>query len=428
MAAPHDICIRGAGIVGRSLALLLARERLRVALVAPPSHPDARADVRAYALSPAARALLQSLRCWPPEPAATPVLAMEVQADQHGAVHFSAAEQGVPALNWIVDVPTLERQLAEAVGYHSGIDTVVAPVPAPLTVVCEGRASATRAELGVDFDTTRYPQHALATRLDCERPHGQVARQWFTPEGDILAFLPLGGPQGRQVAVVWSVRSEAAPALAALDDAALAARLAALSGGALGALQVQGARAAWPLIKACRGGVFVLCTSLRAMKRIHELIEDKLSAYDPDRPLLMQGQATRSELLERHRAAGNAVLVASQSFWEGVDVRGDALQLVIIDKLPFAPPDDPVLSARIEHMKREGRNAFMDYQLPHAVISMKQGAGRLIRDELDHGVLMVCDPRLIDKHYGKTIWRSLPPMRRTRSEEVVVGFLESLGG
>jgi ATP-dependent DNA helicase DinG len=188
------------------------------------------------------------------------------------------------------------------------------------------------------------------------------------------------------------------------------------------------ARAAWPLIKACRGGVFVLCTSLRAMKRIHELIEDKLSAYDPDRPLLMQGQATRSELLDRHRAAGNAVLVASQSFWEGVDVRGDALQLVIIDKLPFAPPDDPVLSARIEHLKKQGRNAFSEYQLPHAVISMKQGAGRLIRDERDHGVLMVCDPRLVEKHYGKVIWRSLPPMRRTRSADVAVQFLESLAG
>lgn len=188
------------------------------------------------------------------------------------------------------------------------------------------------------------------------------------------------------------------------------------------------ARAAWPLIKACRGGVFVLCTSLRAMKRIHELIEDKLSAFDPERPLLIQGQATRSELLDRHRAAGNAVLVASQSFWEGVDVRGDALQLVIIDKLPFAPPDDPVLSARIEHMKRQGRNAFSEYQLPHAVISMKQGAGRLIRDERDHGVLMVCDPRLVDKPYGKVIWRSLPPMRRTRSADVAVQFLESLGG
>ncbi|MGC4404462.1 ATP-dependent DNA helicase [Methyloversatilis sp. MC4-4] len=188
------------------------------------------------------------------------------------------------------------------------------------------------------------------------------------------------------------------------------------------------ARAAWPLIKACRGGVFVLCTSLRAMKRIHELIEDKLSAWDPERPLLMQGQATRSELLDRHRAAGNAVLVASQSFWEGVDVRGDALQLVIIDKLPFAPPDDPVLSARIEHLKRQGRNAFSEYQLPHAVISMKQGAGRLIRDESDHGVLMVCDPRLVEKHYGKVIWRSLPPMRRTRSADVAVQFLESLAG
>lgn len=188
------------------------------------------------------------------------------------------------------------------------------------------------------------------------------------------------------------------------------------------------ARAAWPLIKACRGGVFVLCTSLRAMKRIHELIEDKLSAWDPERPLLLQGQATRSELLDRHRAAGNAVLVASQSFWEGVDVRGDALQLVIIDKLPFAPPDDPVLSARIEHLKRQGRNAFSEYQLPHAVISMKQGAGRLIRDERDHGVLMVCDPRLVEKHYGKVIWRSLPPMRRTRSADVAIQFLESLAG
>ncbi len=188
------------------------------------------------------------------------------------------------------------------------------------------------------------------------------------------------------------------------------------------------AKAAWPLIRACRGGVFVLCTSLRAMKRIHELIEDRLSAYDPERPLLIQGQATRSELLDRHRAAGNAVLVASQSFWEGVDVRGDALQLVIIDKLPFAPPDDPVLSARIEHLKKQGRNAFSEYQLPHAVISMKQGAGRLIRDERDHGVLMVCDPRLVDKPYGKVIWRSLPPMRRTRSADVAVQFLETLGG
>jgi len=111
----------------------------------------------------------------------------------------------VPALNWIVDVPALEHRLAEAVGYQGGIDTVAEPVAASLTVVCEGRASRTRAELGVEFDTTRYPQHAIATRLDCERPHGQVARQWFTAEGDIVAFLPLDGADGRQVAVVWSV-------------------------------------------------------------------------------------------------------------------------------------------------------------------------------------------------------------------------------
>ena len=251
MAAPVDICIRGAGIVGRTLALLLARERLRVALVAPP--PDAttgHGDVRAYALSPAARTLLESLRCWPPERAATAVLAMRVQGDQHGAVQFSATAQRVPALNWIVDVPTLERQLADAVGFQSAIDTVSAPVAAPLTVVCEGRASVTRAELGIDFDTMRYPQHAIATRLDCERPHMQTARQWFTADGDVLAFLPLDGAQGRQVAVVWSVRAERVPALLALDDAAFAARLHELSGGALGALSLIAPRASWPLVLA----------------------------------------------------------------------------------------------------------------------------------------------------------------------------------
>jgi ATP-dependent DNA helicase DinG len=114
--------------------------------------------------------------------------------------------------------------------------------------------------------------------------------------------------------------------------------------------------------------------------------------------------------------------VASQSFWEGVDVRGEALSLVVIDKLPFAPPDDPVLSARIEHMKKEGRNPFFEYQLPRAVISMKQGAGRLIRDETDRGVLMICDPRMVEKPYGKRVWRSLPPMRRTREIADVQAF------
>ena len=116
-----------------------------------------------------------------------------------------------------------------------------------------------------------------------------------------------------------------------------------------------------------------------------------------DYPLLVQGEGSRTELLERFRKLGNAVLLGSQSFWEGVDVRGEALSLVVIDKLPFAPPDDPVLAARIEKMNAEGRNAFMEYQLPQAVITLKQGAGRLIRDETDRGVLMICDPRLISQ-------------------------------
>ncbi|MBX9811873.1 MAG: ATP-dependent DNA helicase, partial [Burkholderiales bacterium] len=118
----------------------------------------------------------------------------------------------------------------------------------------------------------------------------------------------------------------------------------------------------------------------------------------------------------------NAVLVGSQSFWEGVDVRGEALSLVVIDKLPFAPPDDPVLAARIDKMNREGRNAFIEYQLPQAVITLKQGAGRLIRDETDRGVLMICDPRLVTRAYGKKIVQSLPPMKRTRELDEVIAF------
>jgi ubiquinone biosynthesis UbiH/UbiF/VisC/COQ6 family hydroxylase len=156
----------------------------------------------------------------------------------------------VPALNWIVDVPALERLLTHAVGFQGDIEVVAAPVAAPLTVVCEGRASATRAALGVEFDITRYPQQAIATRLDCERPHDQVARQWFTPEGDVLAFLPLDGATGRQVAVVWSAGNERVPGLLALDDDAFAARLDEWTGGVLGTLRLCAPRAHWPLVRA----------------------------------------------------------------------------------------------------------------------------------------------------------------------------------
>ncbi len=186
-------------------------------------------------------------------------------------------------------------------------------------------------------------------------------------------------------------------------------------------------KAAFPVVQASGGRAFFLCTSLRAMRRTRDLLAEQLERAGLEFPLLMQGEGGKNELLDRFRRLGNAILVGSQSFWEGVDVRGEALSLVVIDKLPFAPPDDPVLSARIERMKEDGRNAFMEYQLPRAVINVKQGAGRLIRDETDRGVLMICDPRLITKPYGKRVWRSLPPMKRTRELGEVLAFFGDAG-
>ena len=177
-----------------------------------------------------------------------------------------------------------------------------------------------------------------------------------------------------------------------------------------------------PVLGASSGRAFLLFTSLRAMRDAHAQLQDGFARMGYNFPLLLQGEGSRSELLERFRRLGNAVLVASQSFWEGVDVRGEALSLVMIDRLPFAPPDDPVLAARIDRINAEGRNAFMAYQLPQAVITLKQGAGRLIRDETDRGVLMICDTRLVERPYGRRIWQSLPPMQRTREFEDVVAF------
>ena len=185
--------------------------------------------------------------------------------------------------------------------------------------------------------------------------------------------------------------------------------------------------AAVPVIEASGGGAFVLFTSLRAMREGYALLQDAGSRRKWSFPLLMQGEGSRTELLERFRKLGNAVLIGSQSFWEGVDVKGEALSLVVIDKLPFSAPDDPVLAARIDKINQEGRNAFLEYQLPEAVITLKQGAGRLIRDETDRGVLMICDPRLYSKSYGRRILQSLPPMRRTRIEADAVAFFHVSG-
>ena len=176
--------------------------------------------------------------------------------------------------------------------------------------------------------------------------------------------------------------------------------------------------AALPVIEASGGRAFLLFTTLRALRRAHERLRGLLSY-----PLLVQGTGSRSELLARFRSLGNAVLLGSQSFWEGVDVRGEALSVVVIDKLPFAPPDDPVLAARIEAIRAREGNPFTELQLPQAVLQLKQGAGRLIRDETDRGVLMLCDPRLVSKAYGRQLLRSLPPMKPTRSLAEVAQFL-----
>jgi len=179
--------------------------------------------------------------------------------------------------------------------------------------------------------------------------------------------------------------------------------------------------AARPVIEASGGRAFMLFTSHRALGQAAELLR---GAWEY--PLLVQGEMPRRRLLETFRKLGNAVLLGTSSFWEGVDVKGPALSVVVIDKLPFASPGDPVLKARLELMQNEGRNPFMEYQLPQAVIALKQGVGRLIRDTTDQGVMMICDPRLSSKPYGRVFRSSLPPMRPTRDLTEVQRFLRAI--
>jgi 2-polyprenyl-6-methoxyphenol hydroxylase-like FAD-dependent oxidoreductase len=241
---PFDVCIRGDGIVGRTLALLLARDRLRVGLVrGPRAAAGADSDVRAYALNAASRELLERVRAWPDETQATAVVRMEVHGDAGGELFFRAEDQGTPALAWIVDVGALLARLEEALGYQPQVQWLDQPQPAALTVVTEGRASTTRAEYGVAFEVTPYPHHAIAARLACERPHEGVARQWFAG-GEILALLPLGG---QQVALVWSAQESHSAALLSLDAAQFAQRVEEACHNALGKLTLASELAAWPL-------------------------------------------------------------------------------------------------------------------------------------------------------------------------------------
>lgn len=178
--------------------------------------------------------------------------------------------------------------------------------------------------------------------------------------------------------------------------------------------------AALPLIEAAGGGAFLLFTSHRALRHAAALLERRLPE---ELPLLIQGSAPREQLLRQFRARHNAVLLGSASFWEGVDVQGSALRLVVIDRLPFAPPEDPVVKARSAYLRGQGLSPFKDYQLPEAVLALKQGAGRLIRSERDQGVVMVCDPRLSRRSYGRAFLQSLPPMRRTQERALACAKL-----
>ncbi|HXY96455.1 MAG TPA: ATP-dependent DNA helicase [Steroidobacteraceae bacterium] len=179
---------------------------------------------------------------------------------------------------------------------------------------------------------------------------------------------------------------------------------------------------ALPLIEAAGGGAFVLFTSHRALAQGAALLRQRWNGAAPQR-LFVQGEAPRERLLQEFRHDGNAVLLGTASFWEGVDVKGEALRLVVIEKLPFASPEDPLVRARIEHLNASGSNAFREYQLPEAALALKQGAGRLIRSEDDYGAVVICDPRMLARSYGRVFLAALPPMTVTQDADEVRRFL-----
>jgi 2-polyprenyl-6-methoxyphenol hydroxylase-like FAD-dependent oxidoreductase len=247
------VAIRGRGIVAHTLALALAQQGLRVALVADDSRAaPAAPDVRAYALNSASRALLESVRAWPTGDAITPIATMRVWGDQRAELGFVPPAGADGALGWIVDVPALEQRLEQALDFASGITRTSTAPSAALTVVCEGKHSATRAALGLPMVVRRYPHTALAARLHASVPHGGVARQWFVRSADglgheILALLPMGGPQGSEVALVWSLPHADAQAWLQAEPAALARAVQDRSARCLGELTLSSAAQAWPL-------------------------------------------------------------------------------------------------------------------------------------------------------------------------------------
>lgn len=248
-ASGLDVFIRGAGPVGACLALALSRDGLRVGLMGSDA-PAGRPDVRAYALNAGSVGLLRDLRVWDALPAAarTPVHDMRVQGDAEGLVEFSAWEQGVNELAWIVDAAALEQSLNDALRYAPHVQRLTQPAPAALTAVCEGKASATRAALGVTFETQPYGHHGVAAHLVSDAPHQGRAWQWFR-QPDILALLPFDRPaEGHGFGLVWSLPQVEAERVLALDAADFEAELNAATGAQAGTLKLASERVAWPLM------------------------------------------------------------------------------------------------------------------------------------------------------------------------------------
>ena len=313
MPSSFDVCIRGDGVVGQSLALLLAQARLRVALVGRAAGADAPApehtDVRAYALNAASRQMLQALRAWPDTDNATPVRQMQVCGDDGGRVDFNAvptragraarSDDG-EALAWIVDVAPLHRGLVEAARYQPQIEHVSDPVAAPLTVICEGRRGIGQQALDVRWTISPYPQDAIAARLDAVLPHGGVARQWFSG-GDVVALLPMGGDAGRGLALVWSLASERARQRLALGDEAFCAELQTLCGAQTGNLRLTSPRASWPL---------ALCQAERWVGPGWALAGDAAHTVHP-----LAGQGLNLGLAD---AACLAKVLGEREYWRGV--------------------------------------------------------------------------------------------------------------
>lgn len=289
--------------MGHVLALLLARERLRVGLVVVPA-PQV-ADVRAYALNQRSRALLERLRCWPLAPAVTAVTRMDVQENGGGAVQFDAGQLAVSALAWIVDVPVLEAQLAQALQFQPQIEVLDAPRDARLTVVCEGRASESRAQFGVEQDLTPYPQWAIATRLECALPHRQVACQWFSPT-DILGLLPMQGEAGNLMAAVWSIPSERKNELLEASTEVFEQLIQTACGSRFGRMRLAGARAAWPLQR-----VMARRWSGLQEGKAWVLAGDAAHAVHP-----LAGQGLNLGLADAQELAA---VIHGRDYWRGVD-------------------------------------------------------------------------------------------------------------